>query len=63
MFCAICAPQIEREIAMCWWRVSVINLVCKQEDAEGKNMERVRCVHRFHTFSVTTHLRNNEKPQ
>lgn len=29
MFCTICAPQIEREIAMCCWRVSVINLVSK----------------------------------
>lgn len=27
MFCTIYAPQIEREIAMCCWRVYVINLV------------------------------------
>lgn len=29
MFCTICDPQIEREIAVCCWRVSVINLVSK----------------------------------
>lgn len=29
MFCTICASQIEREIAMCCWRVSVINSVSR----------------------------------
>ena len=37
MFCTICAPQIEREIAMCCWRLSVINLVSKWGDGEKES--------------------------
>lgn len=45
MFSAICAPQIEREIAMCCWRVSVINLVSKPRDDEGeRRRKRGRCL-------------------
>lgn len=41
LFCAICASQIEREIAMCCWRASVINLVSKWRDGDGER-ERER---------------------
>lgn len=66
MFCTICAPQIEREIAMCCWRVSVINLVSKWRDGEGERQYREResllfTEQSFHTFSVTTNLKNNEQ--
>lgn len=64
MFCTICAPQIEREIAMCCRKVSVINLVSKWRDGRRRETYKERqSVFWKNTFSVTTNLRNNEQFQ